>query len=331
MKKKVLALLMTAVLAVAAFSGCSSSGTGSKSGASSSKSTKYKVAMILNDSVTDGGWGASCYQAMLTSAKKFGWQTAYSENVSQSNYVSVMSNYGDQGYNLIFAPGAEYQDAVRQVAKDYPNVDFSVLNGTLKTKNIVSVLPDANQIGYMAGALAGLMSKTNSIGFIGGTELDTTKQKLDSYTKAAQKVNPKITVHSAYAGSFTDAAKGKEIASSMVNTYNADVFFGDASAVDTGAREALGSTGTRFSIGQPGDIGSATDKIIISSVVTDNSALLNQCMQDVVDGKYGNKIIDGNLSNGCLSAGTFSNAVPKDIQTKYTDIISQIKAGKFLS
>lgn len=357
MKRKLSALLLTVTLVTALLTGCSgsgsssaaSSGSGSSSSAASSSSgssssaasgssassgtassAKYKVAMILNDSVSDGGWGASCYQAMLDSAKKLGWQSAYSENVAQSNWASVMSDYCDQGYSLIFAPGAEYEDAVKQVAAEYPKVDFCVLNGGTKTSNITSVLPDANQIGYMAGALAGLMSKTNSIGFIGGVELDTTKQKLASYEKAAKKVNPKITVHSAYAGSFTDAAKGKEIAGSMVSTYNVDVLFGDASAVDTGAREALGNSGTRFSIGQPGNIGSADSKVIISSVVTDNAALLEQCMKDVTAGTYGNKVIEGNLANGCLSVGTFSSLVSKDVQTKYMSYIDQIKAGTFL-
>ena len=87
----------------------------------------------------------------------------------------------------------------------------------------------------MAGALAGLMTKTNNIGFIGGMELDTTKAKVECYEKAAQKINPDIKVSSAYAGSFSDTAKGKEIAASMVTTYDVDVMFGDASAVDTGA------------------------------------------------------------------------------------------------
>ena len=336
MKKKWIACIAATAMALVTFSACSSNSSSSSSSSSASStgsqtsSSTYKIAMILNDSISDGGWGSSCYQAMLASAKKYGWKTAYSENVSQSNYVSTMSNYGDQGYNLIFAPGAEYQDAVEQVAKEYPDMDFTVLNGTVKTKNIESILPDAKQIGYMAGALAGLMSKTNNIGFIGGTELDTTKQKLESYTAAAKKVNSKITVHSAYAGSFTDAAKGKEIASSMVSTYNADVFFGDASAVDTGAREAL-TGGSRYSIGQPGNIGSATDKVIISSVVTDNSALLNQSIEGVQNKTFGSKIIDGNIANGCLSVGTLSNAVSKDIQTKYKAIVNEIKAGTFIS
>lgn len=307
-----------------------SSSTASAASGTSAAASGYKVAMISDTSVSDGGWGASCYQAMLDAAKEEGWETTYTDNISVSDYVTALTDYADQGYQLIFAPGNQYQDAVNQVSDDYPDIDFCLLNGTLEKDNVTSVLPDANQIGYMAGALAGLMSKTNQIGFIGGMELDTTKAKLECYTKAAQKVNPSIQVQSAYAGSFSDAAKGKEIAASMISTYNVDVMFGDASAVDTGAREAMAASADHYDIGQPGDLGSADDKLIICSVVTDNAALVKQCMEDVANKSFGNKTIEGDLSNGCLSVGTFSSLVSSDIQKQYTDIVEQIKAGTWI-
>ena len=71
-----------------------------------------------------------------------------------------MISYCDLGYDMIFAPGNQYTDAVKQVAADYPNVHFAVLNGgeDLPTANIVSILPDANQIGAIAGIIAGTMT-----------------------------------------------------------------------------------------------------------------------------------------------------------------------------
>nr|WP_314461004.1 BMP family protein [uncultured Clostridium sp.] len=303
---------------------------GETQAAETSKASGYKVAMVLDSSVSDGGWGASCYQAMVNAAKDSGWETVYTDNVATADFATVMTDYAELGYNLIFAPGNQYTDAVKQVAEEYPEINFALLNGTVETDNITSILPDAKQIGYMAGALAGLMSKTNNIGFIGGMELDTTKAKLECYEKAAKKVNPDIKVSSAYAGSFSDTAKGKEIASSMVSTYDVDVMFGDASAVDTGAREALAGSEGRYDIGQPGDLGSADDKIIICSVVTDNAALLKACMKDVEADKFGGQTIYGDLGNGCLSIGTFSNAVPQDIQTQYKEIVGQIQAGTFI-
>lgn len=317
--------------AAAATTAAASKAAGTTAAAANTSGKKYKIAMVLDSSVSDGGWGASCYQAMLDAAKEKGWETAYTDNVKQSDYATSFTDYCDQGYNLIFAPGNQYSDAVSQVAEEYPDIDFCLLNGIIETKNITSVMPDAKQIGYLAGALAGLLSKSNSIGFIGGMELDTTKSKLECYTKAAQKVNPSIKVQSAYAGSFSDTAKGKEIASTMISSQNVDVLFGDASAVDAGAREACKSAGKCIDIGQPGDLGKAEDTVIACSVVTDNAALVKQCMDDVESGKYGSKTVSGNLQNGCLSIGTFSTSlVPADIQKKYAEYVDQIKAGTFI-
>ena len=347
MKKsmKTVSLLLAAALTALSLSACTSSAaptsavttaastTAAETTAAPTESEKakdFKVAMVLDSSVSDGGWGASCYQAMIRAAEESGWETVYTDNVATADFTTVMTDYAELGYHLIFAPGNQYTDAVKQVAEEYPEIKFALLNGTVETDNIVSILPDANQIGYMAGALAGLMSKTGSIGFIGGVELDTTKAKLECFEKAAQKVNPDIKVSSAYAGSFSDTAKGKEIASSMISTYDVDVMFGDASAVDTGAREALAASENRYDIGQPGDLGSADNKIIICSVVTDNAALLKACMKDVESGSFGNKTIYGNLSNGCLNVGTFSSLVSGDIQAQYKEIIEQIKSGSFI-
>ncbi|MDC7287799.1 BMP family protein [Blautia schinkii] len=291
----------------------------------------YKIAMLLDSSISDGGWGASCYQAMVDAAEEMGWETAYTDNVATSDFTTVMTDYADLEYNLIFAPGNEYTDAVIQVSEEYPDTYFCLLNGAVETDNVISVMPDAEQIGYLAGALAGLMTQTNNVGFIGGMEIDTTKTKLDSYEAAVKKVNPDINVSSAYAGSYDDAAKGKEIANSMISTYDVDVMFGDASAVDTGAREALADMENKFSIGQPGDLGSADDEVIICSVVTDNAALVKECMEAVEAGEYGNKTVFGNLDDGCLKVGTFSDKlVSKEIQDKYMELVEQIKAGTFI-
>lgn len=305
--------------------GCDS-GNGADSGSSSENK---KVAIFLDGPINDGGWGASCYKAMIDSAAELGWDTAYSESVSQSDWATTMTNYIDQGYNLIFAPGNQYTDTVKQVATDNPDARFVILNDTVKTDNIESLMPNTEQIGLLAGALAGILSKTNAIGFVGGVELDTTLDKLENYTKAAQKINPAIEVTSAYAGSFSDAAKGKELATSMVNNNNVDVMFGDASIVDTGVREALATFEGKFDIGQPADLGGADDTLIANSVVTDNKTMLLEAMKDVESDSFGNKVIYGDLSNGGVSVGTFSNIVTQEQQATYNTYVDQITAGTF--
>ncbi|MDO5111385.1 MAG: BMP family protein [Clostridia bacterium] len=295
----------------------------------------YKVAMVCDSSISDGGWGAACYNAMTTAAEAHGWETMYTDSIEVADYVSSIESYCSLGYDMIFLPGNQYSDATKEVAANYPDVKFAVLNGNdqLPTENICSILPNADQIGYLAGGLAGLMTKTNVLGFIGGMELDTTKAKLAGYEKAAKAMNPDVTVLSAYAGSFADTAKGMELATSMI-AEKADVFFGDASAVDSGARQAIdNANGTGeinvFDIGQPADI-LGQNPCIICSVVTDNAGMLGLCMDDVEAGTFGNKVVYGTLENGCLSAGAINtDLVPAEAQEAYLAFVESVKSGEF--
>lgn len=146
---KMTSVVLTAALAAVSLAGCGGSGktettvvagsadttaaeTGSEAESSEAaggevKEGGYKVAMISDTSVSDGGWGASCYQAMVDAAAEKGWETVYTDNVATSDYATVMTDYAELGYDLIFAPGNQYTDAVKQVAEEYPEIKFALL------------------------------------------------------------------------------------------------------------------------------------------------------------------------------------------------------------
>ena len=134
------------------------------------------------------------YNAMVAAAEKKGWQTEVTDSISQDSYYDSIVAYCALGYDMIYAPGNQYTDAVLQAAEEYPDVAFALLNGAVDTpekavnKNVSSLLPNAQQIGWIAGALAGLMTETGKLGFIGGMELDTTKGKIAGFEEAAKYV-----------------------------------------------------------------------------------------------------------------------------------------------
>ena len=241
--------------------------------------------------------------------------------------------------------GADSLALVLQAAEEYPDIAFALLNGAEDTPakavngNVSSLLPNAQQIGWIAGALAGLMTESGKLGFIGGFELDTTKGKIAGFEEAAKYVGQQEgkTVELLavpYANSFSDAPKGKEFATELISK-GADVFFGDASAVDSGAREAIDAANEKagaikvFDIGQPADI-LGQNPCIICSQVTDNAAMIKVSMEAVEAGKLGGDVIYGTLENGALSAGAVSDLVPAEIKDQYNAYIEEMKAGTFM-
>ena len=349
--KKFLALMLALVMALSLVA-CGSkpaggdSNTGDGNGDANTDGGKvYKVAMICDSSINDGGWGAACYNAMVDAAAERGWATEVSDSIAQSAYYDTIISYCDLGYDLIYAPGNQYTDAVLQAAEEYPDVAFALLNGAESTPaaavngNVSSLLPNAQQIGWIAGALAGLMTESGKLGFIGGMELDTTKGKIAGFEEAAKYVAEQEgktveLLNVPYANSFSDAPKGKEFATELISQ-GADVFFGDASAVDSGAREAIDAANAAageikiYDIGQPADI-LGQNECIICSQVTDNSAMIVASMQAVEAGTFGGNTVYGTLENGTLSAGKISDLVPADVQEKYNAYLQQMVDGTFM-
>lgn len=268
------------------------------------------------------------------------------DNISQNEYYDSIAAYCALGYDMIYAPGNQYTDAVLQAAEEYPDIAFALLNGAASTPaeaingNVTSLLPDAQQIGWIAGALAGLMTKSGTIAFIGGMELDTTLGKYAGFGEAAAYVagleGREITLlDPVYAGSFSASDKGIEFAKAMIDQ-GADVFFGDASAVDSGARQAIDEANKAageiaiYDIGQPADI-LGQNECIICSQVTDNSAMVSVSMEAVEAGTFGGETIYGTLQNGTLSAGAISDLVPAEVQEKYQGFLQQMYDGTFMA
>ena len=342
--KKVLALILV-LATVLVMTACGSNNAATPAGDSSTGNTTYKVAMICDSSISDGGWGMACYNAMVDACKKHGWSYEVTDSIDQSAYYESIAAYCDLGCNLIYAPGNQYTDAVLQAAKNYPKISFALLNGAESTpakaenNNVMSLLPNATQIGWIAGALAGLMTKSNTIAFIGGKELDTTLAKYKGYTEAAQYVAQQDgrtvkVLDPVYAGSFSATDKGIEFAKAMMDQ-GADVFFGDASAVDSGARQAIDTANTAagsiktYDIGQPSDL-LGQNACVICSQVTDNSSLVGLAMEAVEKGTFGGTTIFGTMQNGVLSAGKMNELIPQDMQAKYQGYIDQMTKETFM-
>ena len=335
MKRKLIIMAVTGALIASTALACTSYADDTRT-----------VAMICDSSISDGGWGMACYNAMIAAAENAGWETMYSDSIAQSAYYDTIVSYCDLDVDMIYAPGNQYTDAVLQAAEEYPDIAFALLNGGADTPekaangNVSSLLPNATQIGWIAGALAGLMSESGTIAFIGGMELDTTLAKYAGYGEAAAYVaeqnGKSITLlDPVYSGDFSASDKGIEFAKAMIDQ-GADVFFGDASAVDSGARQAIDEANeangsiTIYDIAQPTDL-LGQNACVIGSQVTDNAALIELSMKAVEEGNFGGETLYGTLQNGVLSAGELNTEiVPEDVQAAYAEYIQQMKDDTFM-
>ncbi len=342
--------LVSASAAAAAMLGLAACGSGSASTSSASgdsaEKKAYKVAMIMTGITTDGGWDQAHYESLKRALESHAnWEMLEpKENCAIADAATAAETYVDQDVDLIVGNGNEFASAWAEVAADaagsHPNVHFLITNTDPEveladyetTANVETVLPSFTQLGALAGVTAGLMTQTKSIGFIGGMKLPSTLSKYAAYLAAAQKVCPDVQGQYNFEAGFTDAAKGTQLTEQWIASNNVDVMWGDASAVDNGARQALEAAGadTHFDIAQPIDVMGDSQPTVIASTVTDWK--IDQAMDDVEAGSFGNgKAITASMENGGVYLGTFSDKVPADVQAKIEEYAEQVKAGTFLT
>ncbi|MGI6229749.1 MAG: BMP family ABC transporter substrate-binding protein [Tractidigestivibacter sp.] len=336
----------SAALILAGCGGSSSSDSSSSSSSDSTEKSSYKVAMIMSGTITDGGWDQGHYESLQRALESHDkWEMLEpKENTADADAATAAQSYVDQDVDLIVGNGnqfaSDWQEVVADAVENHPNVHFLITNTDPETEmsdyetldNVETVLPDFTQTGALAGVVAGLMTQTKSIGFIGGMKLPSTISKYSAYLAAAQKVNDGVQGQYNFEAGYTDASLGTQLTEQWINTYDVDVMWGDASAVDNGSRQALEAAGadTHFDIAQPIDIMGPDQPTVITSTVTD--WMISQAMDEIESGSFGGgKAITANIDNGGISLGAFSDKVPSDVQDQITSYVEQIKDGSFLT
>lgn len=329
--KRVSACITSAVLVMGLLAGCGSSTTKESTVAGSKDANKdtFQVAYISACPFDDGGWGTSCHDGFEASAAKFdNIKTFAVENVALGNMTSTVKQYCEAGVDLIISPDTDLSDAISEVAADYPDVKFAVIDGTYTADNAMSMSQNNAQIGFVTGVIAALQSKTGSVGFVGGEESEEILKASKAMEAGAKYVNPDIKFTSVMSGSWTDVAKGKEIGLSMVSTNHADVIFSFASGVDSGVREACQATGAFF-IAQPSEALSTAPDITITSIIQSNEQLIYHAMKSVYDKNFeGGVKVSGFEEGGTCSLGKFGTFFDQERQAKVTDVIEKIKSGE---
>lgn len=328
--KKITALFLALTLALSLVS-CGSGGAGTsnppvQSGNPSGEGKTLKAALVLDGPIDDGGWNADCYNGLVRCQDELGYEIAYSENVAQSDYVSAAREYAAAGYDLVILPGNQFQDAAIEIHEEFPDVHFAGINFSYTASNVSAMAFNDLQSGFMAGAFAALMSKTGAVGYIGGTEIQSIVDCESGFMQGAKYINPDITAVSSMTGSWSDVAKGKELALAQISTSNVDVIFGFASACNSGMIAACKEQG-RLYIAEPLDILGSEPGVIIGSVLEMNSELIVTIAEMVAQGVTEGQSIVGDISNGILSYGAFADEVPAEVQTRLEEICAGLVDG----
>ncbi len=333
-----MALALATALFLAACGGTSSS----SSGGSSSCSKTYKVGLVTDvGKLTDKSFNANSWQGVVDAQNDKSLCVAgkYIESNQPTDYQKNLQTFVDQGYDMVVGVGFLMGDAVLAAAKANPKTKFAIVDfaGDNWPGNLTGLVFKEDQAGYLAGALAGLTTKTNTIGVVGGLKIPAVERYALGYAAGAKAENPSANVLTVYQGpgdgsAFNNPDWGKARANDMIRQ-NADIVFGAGGNTGNGA--LLGALAASKTC-----IGVDVDQFVsypdvAACLLTSAEKKLANAVKTIVTAGVQNKwptarALTFDASNGGVGIAPFHNfdsKVPADVRTKITDLTSKLANG----
>lgn len=205
---------------------------------------KIKVAGI-HASPVENAWNSRIHEALQSAANDGVIEYVFSEGVSGTDYARAMREYAEQGHDLIWGESYAVENEARQVAKDYPDVAFLMGSSGGPSGDNFGVFGTRNhEAAYLAGMLAGTVSKSNTFGSVGGYPIPEVNLLINAFRDGVKEVNPDAKFLNGFIGAWFDPPKAKEAAIAQIDA-GADVIFGERIGTADGAKEnnvlAIGS------------------------------------------------------------------------------------------
>jgi basic membrane protein A len=291
-----------------------------------------RVGMVTDvGGVNDQSFNQSAWEGLTRVKKELGIKTSYQESKQDADYPANLETLLDAKNDLIWGIGFKMADAILIAAKQNPKQKYAIIDysyGTKTPKNVVAVMFKAEEGAFLAGYIAAKMSKTKTLGFIGGMSVPIIHSFQYGFKAGAKFANQKINILEQHAESFTDAAKGKAIANQMIGK-GADVIFHAAGAVGDGVIEAVKEK-DKMAVGVDRDQNYLAPKnVITSSMKRVDNAVFN-IVSDLNKGVFkGGSTVEYGLKDGAVDVSpTTSKMIPSILLEDLAKIKKDIIAGK---
>ncbi|MER3536028.1 MAG: BMP family ABC transporter substrate-binding protein [Thermus sp.] len=185
---------------------------------------KLKACFIYIGPIGDIGWTHAHDQARKKAEAALPWlETKYVESVPEAQVVPVIDRLVGEGCRVIFATSFGYMDGVLEAAKKHPDVLFGHASGFKRAPNVMTYMADFYQVYYLNGLMAGALTKTGKVGYVGAFPIPEVKRHINAFALGVRAVNPKAEVYVKWINAWFDPAKAREATEALMSQ-GADVF-----------------------------------------------------------------------------------------------------------
>ena len=287
-----------------------------------------KIAFAYVGPVGDGGWSYAHDNARKAIEKEFGDKivTSYVESVPESaDAERLLRDMAGQGNKLIFGTTFGYMESMVKVAADNPDIKFEHATGYKTAENLRTYDSRTYEGAYMAGVIAGGMTKTNTLGVVGSVPIPEVLRNINSFTLGAQSVNPKIQTKVVWVNEWFSPPKETEAATSLING-GADVLFQntDSPAVLKTAQDK----GIR-AFGWDSDMTAYGPKAHLGSAIINWTPYYTKAVKEVLDGNWATGQAWWGVKEGAIDLVSIAEDVPAELKAKVEEVKAGLKDGSY--
>jgi basic membrane protein A and related proteins len=287
-----------------------------------------KVAFTYVGPVGDAGWTFAHDRGRKAAVEKYGAKisTSFVENVPESaDAERVFRDLVDQGNQLIFGATFGYMEPMLKVAKEFETVHFEHATGYKTSKNLRTYDSRTYEGAYLAGVVAGSVTKTNVVGVVASIPIPEVIRNINSFTLGAQSQKPEVTTKVVWINRWFDPPKEGEAAQALLNQ-GADVLLQntDSSAVLQTAEKA-----GKFAFGWDSDMSKFGPKAHLASAVINWGPYYEKAVGDALDGTWATGQTWWGVKEGAIDLVSLSDKVPEAAKAKVAEIKAGLKAGSF--
>jgi len=292
------------------------------------KAEPLKAAWVYIGPVGDAGWTYAHDLGRKEVEAEFGdkVKTTIVEKVPEgADAERVIRDLATQGNKIIFATSFGYMEPMLKVAAEFPDVKFEHATGYKTAENMRIYDAKFYEDAYVAGIVAGSVSKTGTIGFVGSFPIPEVLRNINAYTLGAQSVNPKIKTKVVWVSSWFDPPKESEAAQSMINA-GAGVLLQNT---DSTAVLQTAEKNGKYAFGWDSDMSSFAPKAHLGSAVANWGGYYKKAVKDVMDGTWKTERTVWGVKEGQNDLVKLADAVPEEAKKKVEEVKAKMKDGSF--
>ena len=292
---------------------------------------ELRVALVLPGSVTDGTFNSAADKGIKAAQQRFpNIKVSVRENTAFAQTEEALLSYARENYDVVIGHGFQFAEPAAKIHKQFPKTWFIVNTAKVAgAPNLASFDNRWGDAGYVAGFVAAMVTKSGTVGHIGGVPVPVIQEYNEGFERGAKRVRPNVQVLSAFVGSFTDVAKGKEITLGLIER-GADVVTATGNESVVGTLQAAREKKVRM-IGSAFDAAALAPDTIVTTALVNFDVNLVRAIGAVLDGtlKPQNYLLGFNENGiGLAGYGRFEGEFTADQKKRVQDLVAEIRAGK---